>query len=80
MEQMSDSELAAKIQAAYDAGYAAAKRNFLLKASDAMNEIVGHAYRSHRDTLEAWANELGRPLHSAVPGQDIFPRNYEPPK
>lgn len=81
---MSDDEIAAQIdaatQAGYAQGYAAAKRDCLLKASDAMNDIVNHAYTKHRAYLETWANELGRPLHTAVPGHEVFPRNYQPTK
>ncbi len=59
----------------YAKGYAVAKRTYLLKASDAINEVVNHSYFKHLRILEGWARELGQPLHSAVPGLDVKPTN-----
>ena len=76
-QQQIDAEIEAAYQRGLADGRAAAKREWILKASDALNKIINGAVFGSKDILQQWANEIGRPLHTAIPGIDVNPHNQK---
>ena len=73
--QQIDALLTAARSEGYEQGYEAAKRTYLLKAADSLNEVVRAAWIAHEGVLKDWARELGRTLHTAIPDRDVKPPN-----
>lgn len=73
----SDGHIEQAIEAArregYSQGLADAKQKFLLIAADEINELVNKLWIAHERLLQQWADELGRTLHTAIPGRDVSP-------
>ena len=57
----------------YAQGAADTKRKVLLQAADELNTIINGAWRAHEACLQQWAQELGQPLHTAIPDRDVKP-------